>query len=232
MKITISVMAWILMGMVITSELSAQVNAIAFSQIDVFQSDNQNIKTGKRPRAVFFGNSITEGFVKAVPDFFEINHYIGRGISGQTTSQGLLRFRKDVLELNPEVVLINLGINDIAENTGPYDEGFTLGHLISMVELAKANNIKVVLASVLPASNIYWRPSVENTADKVISLNQSIKMMADQYGLIYLDYHTALKNSENGLDKELAEDGVHPTLKCYKIMATLAEEAIQKAINP
>ena len=84
------------------------------------------------------------------------------------------------------MVLIHLGINDIAENTGPYDEGFTLGNLISMVELAKANNIKVILASVLPASDIYWRPTVENTAEKVISLNQSIKMMAEQYGLIYL----------------------------------------------
>lgn len=232
MKITISVMSWIVMGMVITADLPGQVNAIAFSQIDVYQGDNQNIKNGRRPRAVFFGNSITEGFVRAVPDFFEINHYIGRGIGGQTTSQGLLRFRKDVLELNPEVVLINLGINDIAENTGPYDEGFTLGHLISMVELAKANNIKVILASVLPASKIYWRPTVENTAEKVISLNQSLKMVADQYGLIYLDYHTALKNSENGLDRELAEDGVHPTLKCYKIMAALADAAILKAIKP
>ncbi|MBK7790377.1 MAG: hypothetical protein IPJ54_17760 [Saprospiraceae bacterium] len=89
----------------------------------------------------------------------------------------------------------------------------------------------MVIASVLPASNIYWRPTVENPADKIVSLNQSLKMMADQYGAVYLDYHTALKNEVNGLDKEMAEDGVHPTEKCYQIMADLAEKAIQRAIS-
>lgn len=222
---------WIIIILFMVNELQAQVNAIAFSQIEVYQSDNLRVRHEKRPKAVFFGNSITEGFVKALPDFFEINHFVGRGISGQTTTQGLIRFRKDVIELNPEVVVINLGTNDVAENTGPYDEGFTLGNLISMVELARANNIRVVLASVLPASAIYWRPTVENAGDKIVSLNQSIKMVAEQYGLVYLDYHTALKNKTNGLDKELAEDGVHPTVKCFKIMAALAEEAIQAALQ-
>lgn len=214
----------------LSSPMEAQVNALEFAQLNVFQNDNIAIKNTDRPKAVFFGNSITEGFVNALPDFFEINYFVGRGISGQTSAQGLLRFRKDVLELNPEVVIINLGTNDVAENTGTYDEGFTLGNITSMVELARANNIRVVIASVLPASNIYWRPTVENPAEKIVSLNQSLKMLADQYGAVYLDYHTPLKNQQNGLDKEMAEDGVHPTVKCYKIMADLAEKAIKNAI--
>ena len=136
-----------------------------------------------------------------------------------------------MLELNPEVVIINLGTNDVAENTGTYDEGFTLGNITSMVELARTNNIRVIVASVLPAAHIYWRPTVENPADKIVSLNQSLRMMAEQYGVVYLDYHTPLKNEVNGLDKEMAADGVHPTEKCFKIMADLAEKAIQRAIS-
>lgn len=214
-----------------SADINGQVDALAFSQLDVYRNENMDVIRTKKPKAVFFGNSITEGFYKALPDFFEINNYIGRGISGQTTAQGLLRFRKDVLELSPEVVVINLGTNDIAENTGPYDEGFTLGNIASMIELARVNNISVVVASVLPVSSIYWRPSVIQAQEKIISLNASLKLLAEQYGLVYLDYHTVLRNSNNGLDKDMAEDGVHPTPACYKIMAALAEEAIEKSVN-
>ena len=231
MKIGIKLFLVLIVWINMQDNTNAQVNAIQFAQLDVYQNNNISVKNGERPKAVFFGNSITEGFVNALPDFFEINHFIGRGISGQTTAQGLLRFRKDVLELNPEVVIINLGTNDVAENTGTYDEGFTLGNITSMVELARTNNIRVIVASVLPAAHIYWRPTVENPADKIVSLNQSLRMMAEQYGVVYLDYHTSLKNEVNGFDKEMAADGVHPTEKCFKIMADLAEKAIQRAIS-
>ncbi|MBK8111747.1 MAG: hypothetical protein IPK46_16215 [Saprospiraceae bacterium] len=105
LKLFLALIFWINMQ----DNTNAQVNAIQFAQLDVYQNNNISVKNGERPKAIFFGNSITEGFVKTLPDFFEINHFVGRGISGQTTAQGLLRFRKDVLELNPEVVIINSG---------------------------------------------------------------------------------------------------------------------------
>ncbi|MFC0182807.1 Acetyl esterase/lipase [Pseudarcicella hirudinis] len=187
-------------------------------------------KTGKA-RVVFTGDSITEGWVTADQDYFEKNNYVGRGISGQTSPQTLLRFRQDVIALKPSVVVINIGINDIAENTGDYMQDYTLANYQSMIEIAKANNIKVVLASVLPAASFPWRKEIKDVPAKVIALNEGIKNLAGQYHLVYLDYFNVLKDERNGLSKEMAEDGVHPTLPCYKIMEKLADDAVNKALK-
>jgi acetyl esterase/lipase/lysophospholipase L1-like esterase len=187
-------------------------------------------KNGK-PRVVFTGDSITDGWVGASPDFFESNNYIGRGISGQTSPQTLLRFRQDVIDLNPKAVVINIGINDIAENTGDYMPEFTLGNYKSMIEIAKANNIKVVLASVMPAYEFPWRKEIKDIPSKVIALNNGIKALATQHKLVYLDYFNVLKDERNGLSKEMAGDGVHPTKACYAIMEKLAKEAVSKALS-
>lgn len=182
-------------------------------------------------RIVFLGNSITEGWVRAQPDFFANGNYIGRGISGQTSPQALLRFRPDVVDLKPKVVVINIGINDIAENTGPYNPDFTLGNIASMVEIAKANGIKVVLASVHPAYEFPWRKDISDVPNKIIRFNERLKQYAQSQGVVYLDYHSAMKDSRNGMAPDIAEDGVHPTLKGYQIMAPLAEAAIAKALK-
>lgn len=182
-------------------------------------------------RVVFLGNSITEGWVRAQPDFFANGNYIGRGISGQTSPQALLRFRPDVVDLKPKVVVINIGINDIAENTGPYNPDFTLGNIASMVEIAKANGIKVVLASVHPAYEFPWRKDISDVPNKIIRFNERLKQYAQSQGVVYLDYHSAMKDSRNGMAPDIAEDGVHPTLKGYQIMAPLAEAAIAKALK-
>lgn len=163
--------------------------------------------------------------------FFIQNNYIGRGISGQTSVQTLLRFWQDVLSLQPKAVLISIGTNDIAENTGPYDPEYTLGNIQSMVEIAQANGVKVVLASVHPAMNFEWRRSVGNRSDMIVDLNKRIKAYADSRKIPYIDYHSAMKNEKNGMNPDLAEDGVHPTLKGYKIMEILAQQAINEVLK-
>ncbi len=181
-------------------------------------------------RVVFMGNSITEGWVNHHGEFFETNPYIGRGISGQTTAQMLLRFRPDVINLKPKVVVIHAGTNDIAANHGPQTLEQTMGNIVSMAQLAKASDIKVVLASVLPASSFGWRPAIY-PGDKIIELNKMIKAYADENNLVYLDYYSAMVNMNKGLKKEYGRDSVHPNVEGYKVMESLVEKAITEAMN-
>ena len=182
-------------------------------------------------RVVFLGNSIMEGWAAIQPEYFSKHNFVGRGIGGQTSPQTLVRFRQDVLNLRPAAVLVNIGTNDIAENTGSYDPDFTMGNIISICELAKANQVKVVLSSVLPASSFYWRKEVQGAPEKILALNERIKAYAKEQNLVYCDFHSALKNDENGMDPAMAEDGVHPSIEAYGIMAVLANEAIIQALK-
>lgn len=204
-----------------------------FGYLAKYKEINKTIATPKpnERRIVFLGNSITEGWVRVDSNYFIKNNYIGRGISGQTSTQLLLRFRQDVLSLKPQAVVLHIGTNDVAENTGPYDPEFTLGNIQSMVEIAQANGLKVILASVLPATNFEWRRSVGNRSDMILDLNKRIKAYADRNKIPYIDYHSAMKNDTNGMNPDLAEDGVHPTLKGYKIMEDLVEKAIAKVLK-
>ncbi len=201
-----------------------------FGNLARYKDENKRIDppAPDENRVVFLGNSITEGWVRADSGFFHKNNFIGRGISGQTSVQTLLRFRQDVLSLKPEAVVIHIGTNDVAENTGPYDPDFTLGNIQSMVEIARSNGLKVILASVLPATKFEWRLSLGNRSDLIVDLNRRIKAYADQQKIPYIDYHTAMKNEQNGMDPDIAQDGVHPTLNGYKIMERLALETIRK----
>lgn len=181
-------------------------------------------------RIVFMGNSITEGWIRTCPDYFTGKPYVNRGISGQTTPQMLVRFRPDVINMKPALVVILAGTNDIAGNTGPSTLEMILDNLISMAELAKANNIKVVLSSVLPAFDYPWKPGLE-PAPKIIKLNEMIKNYAEKNNIVYLDYFSSMVDERNGLKKELSGDGVHPNLAGYKIMEPLAEAAIKMALK-
>ena len=194
-----------------------------------YATENESLRTAVfKNRIVWMGDSITEFWKVTDADFFNNNTYVNRGISGQTTSQMLLRFRPDVINLKPEIVVILAGINDIAENTGPISLENILGNIISMAELAKANNIKVVLSSVLPANKFPWRPDLQ-PADKVIQLNKMLEKYCKDNNLAYIDYYSKMADSQKGLDAKFTNDGVHPTLSGYKIMAPLAKEAIAKA---
>lgn len=181
-------------------------------------------------RVVFMGNSITIGWLHHMPEFFEGKPYINRGIGGQTTPQMLLRFRQDVIDLQPKVVVILAGINDIAGNTGPMTLEQIRDNLASMAELALANGIEPVLSSILPAFDFPWRPGLEPSL-KVPALNALIREYAQAHNLVYLDYFTAMADDRPGLDATLASDEVHPTVKGYQLMAPLAEAAIAEALE-
>ncbi len=184
----------------------------------------------KENRVVFMGNSITEGWSGANPDFFKKNPYINRGISGQTTPQMLLRFRQDVIDLNPKIVVILAGTNDIAGNTGPMTLEQISDNILSMVQLAKANNIYPIVCSVLPAYDYPWRPGKEPNI-KIPKLNGMLKEMAAKEKVMYLDYFSAMADDRNGLPKELTTDEVHLTKAGYTVMEKLVQEAIKKAIS-
>jgi len=178
-------------------------------------------------RVVFMGDSITQGW--HLDESFPGKHYINRGISGQTTPQMVLRFFQDVIDLQPKVVLILAGTNDIAENTGPMTLQETENNLEAMAELASAHHIKVVLCSITPAFDYPWHPGLE-PAPKIDQINAWLKDFAAQHGDIYLDYHSAMKDSRDGLPPNLSKDGVHPNEAGYAIMAPLAEAGIEKAL--
>lgn len=179
-------------------------------------------------RIVFMGNSITEGWLRERPEFFANKPYVNRGIDGQTTPQMLLRFRQDVINLKPSAVVILAGINDIAENTGPSTIQMIVDNIVSMAELAKANNIKVIICSVLPAYDFSWKKGLE-PAEKVVKLNAQLKAYATQNNLVYVDYFTPMATKSNGLKEELGSDGIHPNVSGYLVMEPLIEEAISKA---
>jgi lysophospholipase L1-like esterase len=181
-------------------------------------------------RVVFYGNSITDAWARYFDTMFPNKPYVGRGISGQTTPQMLVRFRQDVIDLEPAVVVILAGTNDIAGNTGPSTQAMIEDNLISMVELAKANGIRVVLSSVLPAYDYPWRPGLE-PARKIVALNAWMRDYAATHDVVYLDYHSAMADEHQGLRAELSEDGVHPNQAGYRIMAPLAERAIAAALE-
>ena len=197
-----------------------------------YREANLNIKApaAEERRVVFMGDSITEVWGRTQPEFFSQKPYFNRGISGQTTPQILLRFRADVVNLKPGAVVILAGINDIAEITGPSTPEMIQDNLASMAEIAVANGIKVVLASVLPVLDFPWKPGME-PADKVIDLNKWIKAYAEKEGHVYLDYYSLLVDENKGLKSEYTKDGVHPNEEGYKLIAPLAEKAIEKAFG-
>jgi len=208
-----------------------------YSQEDIMKKDWANLnkystentillqKPSTKP-IVLMGDSITEFWKVNDEDFFISNNLIDRGISGQTTPQMLLRFRQDVIELNPSKVVILAGINDIAENTGPISLEAVFGNIISMVELARINKIDVVLCAVLPSNAFYWNPSLQ-PANKVVALNKLIMGYALKNKIPFVDYYSPMVDSNKGLDRKFGNDGVHPNLEGYKLM----ESILLKALN-
>jgi lysophospholipase L1-like esterase len=182
-------------------------------------------------RVIFMGDSITQAWkIEGPGGSFPGKPYFNRGISGQTTPQMLLRFRQDVLDLKPKVVIILAGTNDIAGNTGPETLEQIEGYIASMAELATSHHIRVVLCSILPAFDYPWKPGME-PAPKIDEVNKWMKTYADDHGHIYVDYHSAMKDERDGLPATLSHDGVHPTDAGYAVMAPLAEAGIEKALK-
>ncbi|MBS4059633.1 MAG: SGNH/GDSL hydrolase family protein [Bacteroidetes bacterium] len=218
----------------LTLLLVLQFNLLAQDWADLgrYREDNARLIESKSSEnnVVFIGNSITDSWPSYMPEFFQENHYIGRGISGQTTPQMLVRFRPDVIALSPAAVVILAGTNDIAENTGRATIEEIFGNICSMVELAAANNIKVVLCAVLPAFDYPWRPGLE-PAEKIVRLNSLLKDYANKNGHVFLDYHGQMADKKNGLIETYTYDGVHPNDAGYKLMAAMVKEVLSTILK-
>jgi lysophospholipase L1-like esterase len=206
-----------------------------------YRDENSKVapRTKNEQRVVFMGDSITDFWDDPkYGGFFPGKPYVDRGISGQTTPQMLIRFRPDVIALKPKVVVILAGTNDIAGNTGPMTLAAIEDNLASMMDLARASGIRVVLASLLPisdyAKNREGNPivrSVQRPPDQIKALNQWMKSYAAANRAVYLDYYSAMVDDQGFLRNELSEDGLHPNQKGYDIMAPLAERAIALALK-
>jgi len=177
-------------------------------------------------KVVFFGDSITDAWELNGGSFFPGKPYLNRGISGETTPQMLVRFRQDVVNLHPEAVVILAGTNDIAGNTGPSTPEMIEDNFKSMTEIAKANGIRVILASVTPVATYPWAPAVTDVPAKIAVLNAWLKDYCGQEKLTYLDYWTAMAGPDGGMKPGISKDGVHPNAAGYAIMQPLAEAAI------
>jgi lysophospholipase L1-like esterase len=184
----------------------------------------------REERVVFLGDSITQGWSDAAPEYFANKAYVERGIGGQTTPQMLIRFRADVVDLEPEAVVILAGTNDIAGNTGPATNKMIMDNLASMAEIAAANDIRVVLASILPAFDYPWSPGLE-PAPRIREINAWLEQYAEDNDHVYLDYYTALADDRGGMQSRYTTDGVHVTRAGYAVMASLAEVAIDEALS-
>ena len=184
---------------------------------------------GRAPTVVFLGDSITEGWARTDPQFFAANGAAGRGISGQVSGQTLLRFQQDVIALHPKVVHIMIGTNDVAGNAGPTTYADIERNLTAMVQLARANRIRVVLATVPPTADFPWRRGMA-PAQKIIQLNRWILDYAKREDLILADYHTALTDPVGGFRADWTGDGVHPNADGFKVMEPIAQGAIQAAL--
>jgi lysophospholipase L1-like esterase len=197
-----------------------------------YRADNAALQAPMRGenRVVFMGDSITDAWGRETGVFFPGEPYINRGISGQTTPQMLIRFRPDVIALKPKVVVILAGTNDIAGNTGPSTPEMIEDNFKSMADLAKANHIRVVLASILPAASYPWRPGID-PVQEIRAINDWIRDYCTKNGYVYLDYYSAMVNTASGMKKNLTIDGVHPNAAGYRVMTPLAEKAIAKALG-
>lgn len=202
-----------------------------WAHLKKYEKENEQLKKINDPnRVVFMGNSITEGWSNFDKDFFIKNPFVNRGISGQTTPQMLVRFKPDVVNLNPKAVVILAGINDIAGNTGPISLKNTAENIISMAEIAKANNIKVYICSTLPAIDFPWSPGLE-PGPKVIKLNTILKDYCIKNNITYVDYFSSMADDEGGLkvpEYTTADDLVHPNLAGYKVMEKIILSELEK----
>jgi lysophospholipase L1-like esterase len=195
-----------------------------------YRAENAALRRTTVPRVVFIGDSITELWKIAHPDFFGEN-YIDRGVGGQTTAQMLVRFRQDVVALKPAVVHILAGMNDFAGNGGPTTLEAIKNNVASMVDLAIANDIRVVLGSVPPAGAFPWRPTVLEPAQHIVEMNEWLRRFAREKSLIYVDYHEPLADERDAMKQTFSNDGVHPNRDGYSVMEPLARHAIEQALS-
>ena len=208
-----------------------------FSQEDWFgfnryKADNERIiKSGEYPEVVFMGNSITELWAAYHPTFFSSHNYCGRGIGGQTSTQMLARFTADVVNLRPKAVVILAGTNDVAQNIYWVEPSKVVDNVVAMCLLAQANGIVPIISSIPPCAAFRWNTDIKNAAQTIVDINKKLKAYAEANGIMYIDYHAALADKQNGFTKQLSDDGCHPNPDTYYIMEELVLKAISEAVK-
>ena len=198
-----------------------------------YQDENRSVgipEKGKQ-RVVFMGDSITEEWSNLYADYFDTKGYINRGIGGQTTPQMLIRFKPDVVDLEPDIVVILAGTNDIAGNTGPSNVKMITDNIFSMAELARAHQIKVVLSSILPVFEYEWAKEIKDVPATIDSVNDELKKYVNDHGLVYLDYFSSMVDERKGLNKDYTYDGVHPNQDGYILMSSLAQKVLSRLLH-
>ena len=198
-----------------------------------YQDENRSVgipEKGKQ-RVVFMGDSITEEWSNLYADYFDTEGYINRGIGGQTTPQMLIRFKPDVIDLEPDIVVILAGTNDIAGNTGPSNVKMITDNIFSMAELARAHQIKVVLSSILPVFEYEWAKEIKDVPATIDSVNDELKKYVNDHGLVYLDYFSPMVDERKGLNKDYTYDGVHPNQDGYILMSSLAQKVLSRLLH-
>lgn len=216
-----------LLALVVSVSLSAATDD--WAQHNRYADANRSLADA--PVAVFIGNSITDLWDDIHPDFFAVNNYVNRGISGQVSSQILVRFQADVIQLHPQMVVILAGTNDIALNNGYIAIEHVAENIKSMCELAQYNHIQPIICSVLPAYEYPWRKESDSPAETIRQLNALLKAYAESHNIVYVDYYSALTDERGGLPKAYSNDGVHPTAAGYDIMEPLITAEIDKSLK-
>ena len=198
-----------------------------------YKADNERIIASKEfPEVVFMGNSITENWAYFHPEFFTEHNYLGRGIGGQTSAHMLVRFQSDVIELHPKVVVIMAGTNDVAHNDFWVAPEQVVNNVVSMCTLAKANGIIPIVSSIPPCTGFVWRKEIENAGQTIVEINAVLKAYAEANGIVYVDYHSALADENQGFPKSLSDDGCHPNPDTYYQMEAMVVEAINGVLKP
>ena len=203
-----------------------------FFRFNDYKADNERIIASKEfPEVVFMGNSITENWAYFHPEFFTSHNYLGRGIGGQTSAHMLVRFQSDVIALQPKVVVIMTGTNDVAHNDFWVAPEEVVNNVVSMCTLAKANGIIPIISSITPCTSFVWRPEIENAGQTIVEINKSLKAYADANGIVYVDYHSALADENMSFPKALSDDGCHPNPDTYFQMEAMVVEAINEMLK-
>lgn len=212
--------------------LCVPLNAQEWANVNRFKAANDSIIENQAGvELVFMGNSITEAWLRFDLDFFLDNNYVNRGISGQTSPQMLVRFKQDVIALNPKGVVVLAGTNDLAGNTGHMTVEEIFNQISSMADLAAAHQVQVYLCSVLPVYDYPWKPGLE-PASKIVLLNKMLRDLCNSSGFIYVDYFSEMADYKNGLKAGLGADGVHPNEKGYEIMKKILKQTLNHSFAP
>ncbi len=212
-----------------TKEAATHANEeLDWPNLNKYREDNERLAeiNNKGDRIVLIGDSITEGWSNFDPEFFIRNNLINRGISGQTSPQMLIRFKQDAIHLNPKLIVINAGTNDIAANTGPSSPEMIIDNITSMAEIAMKHSINVALSTILPVEKYEWNKNVDDAPERISKVNLALKDYCRSNNLIFINYYSSMVNDRKGLKSQYGNDGVHPTKEGYDVMAFVLKNTI------